>query len=186
MPETVDRKPYVDLDKKSVISYYENHTLVECAEFFNCSSETIKRRLILWKVKVRSKKEALRMWIRSEKSKEWRIKKSNSQRNKYKQYGKAMFSKEFVSQIGSINKYVKSSKGKLNGNWKGGNSSSYWRQLILSKYEAKCSECGWDEVPEALHAHHIDFNRNNNSLENGKVLCPNCHYVLHFQERGYK
>ena len=42
----------------------------------------------------------------------------------------------------------------------------------------QCENCGltkWFELTIPLELHHIDGNRYNNSLENLKLLCPNCH-----------
>ncbi len=44
--------------------------------------------------------------------------------------------------------------------------------------EHKCESCGlttWLDKPIPLELHHIDGNRNNNTLENFQLLCPNCH-----------
>lgn len=44
--------------------------------------------------------------------------------------------------------------------------------------EKKCERCGltdWMGEPISLQLHHNDGNRDNNSLENLSVLCPNCH-----------
>ena len=44
------------------------------------------------------------------------------------------------------------------------------------KYQCEC--CGrteWLGQPIPLELHHIDGNRNNNSLNNFQLLCPNCH-----------
>ena len=44
--------------------------------------------------------------------------------------------------------------------------------------EYKCECCGlttWLGQPIPLELHHIDGNRNNNTLENYQLLCPNCH-----------
>ena len=57
--------------------------------------------------------------------------------------------------------------------------NQYKRFLIVKKGE-KCEECGWDKrnpvtgkVPIQLE--HIDGNSENHSLNNLKILCPNCH-----------
>ena len=42
----------------------------------------------------------------------------------------------------------------------------------------KCENCGcskWCDELIPLQVHHIDGDRSNNSLENLKLLCPNCH-----------
>lgn len=43
----------------------------------------------------------------------------------------------------------------------------------------KCVRCGYSEHPEILGVHHIDEDRNNNTLSNLAVLCPNCHSLAH-------
>lgn len=51
---------------------------------------------------------------------------------------------------------------------------------MLEKSSYKCSQCGWSEknpisnkIP--LEIDHIDGNYKNNSEDNLRVLCPNCH-----------
>ena len=42
----------------------------------------------------------------------------------------------------------------------------------------KCECCGiseWNNKDITLQLHHKDGNRNNNSLDNLQILCPNCH-----------
>lgn len=55
-----------------------------------------------------------------------------------------------------------------------------YKKYLIHKYGEKCMECGWaeknaitDKVPIQLE--HIDGNSENNSLNNIKLLCPNCH-----------
>lgn len=53
------------------------------------------------------------------------------------------------------------------------------RKLLEEGYkEYKCECCGnteWLGNPIPLEVHHRDGNRNNNTLENFELLCPNCH-----------
>lgn len=53
------------------------------------------------------------------------------------------------------------------------------RKLLEEGYkEYKCECCGnseWMGRPIPLEVHHKDGNRNNNTLENFELLCPNCH-----------
>lgn len=52
------------------------------------------------------------------------------------------------------------------------------RLLSLGIKENKCEICGiteWNGKPLNMELHHIDGNKNNNSLENLQILCPNCH-----------
>lgn len=51
----------------------------------------------------------------------------------------------------------------------------YW---LLVEREHKCEKClneKWFEEPIVLEVDHVDGNRKNNSRENLKLLCPNCH-----------
>ena len=43
----------------------------------------------------------------------------------------------------------------------------------------KCERCGY-AVYQILQVHHIDRNRNDNSLDNLELLCPNCHAKEHY------
>lgn len=46
-------------------------------------------------------------------------------------------------------------------------------------FEYKCSCCGlttWLNNPIPLELHHKDGNKDNNTLENLELRCPNCHY----------
>lgn len=54
------------------------------------------------------------------------------------------------------------------------------RNLLIYKYGAKCMVCNWDKKNPAtgkcpIELEHIDGNAKNNSLDNVKLLCPNCH-----------
>ena len=53
------------------------------------------------------------------------------------------------------------------------------RKLLEEGYkEYKCECCGnteWMGRPIPLEVHHKDGDRNNNTLENFELLCPNCH-----------
>lgn len=54
------------------------------------------------------------------------------------------------------------------------------KRYIISKRGNKCEDCGWDKVnPKTgncpIELEHIDGNSENNSLDNLKLLCPNCH-----------
>lgn len=58
--------------------------------------------------------------------------------------------------------------------------SKKYKQYLIHIHGEKCMECGWcsinptsNKIPIELE--HIDGNSENNSLDNLKLLCPNCH-----------
>ncbi len=69
-------------------------------------------------------------------------------------------------------------------NWK--NGESRYRNIILrSEIEQKCKRCALADK-RILAVHHVDKNRRNNSLENLKWLCHNCHFLIHHDKEEYK
>jgi len=55
-----------------------------------------------------------------------------------------------------------------------------YRNYLIYKYGCKCMDCGWNEINKTsgkvpIELEHIDGDSNNNSLDNLKLLCPNCH-----------
>lgn len=64
-----------------------------------------------------------------------------------------------------------------------GNNNLYvrnYRNYLIYKRGEKCESCGWDKVNPVtgncpIELEHIDGNSENNSLDNLKLLCPNCH-----------
>lgn len=69
------------------------------------------------------------------------------------------------------------------GEWDGNTTcglSRAIRKFLLEEAEYKCSECSWSGFNpvsglSTLQIEHIDGDSSNNSKENLKVLCPNCH-----------
>ena len=57
-------------------------------------------------------------------------------------------------------------------------SVTTFKRLLANMYGYKCSKCNisnWHDNPLSLHLDHIDGNSDNNSLDNLRLLCPNCH-----------
>lgn len=84
----------------------------------------------------------------------------------------------------SILEYSKKIDKWKNGELDGYNNSEgirgWLRKYIMDKNDNKCSQCGWAEVNLAtskipLQIDHIDGNHKNNTEENLRLLCPNCH-----------
>lgn len=72
----------------------------------------------------------------------------------------------------------------LTGEWTGsdanGELADTIRNFLVREANHKCSECGWNKVNPStgnvpLEVDHIDGVSTNNSRDNLKVLCPNCH-----------
>jgi len=61
-----------------------------------------------------------------------------------------------------------------------GASSKNYRKIAFENYEMICTNCGYDKYPQILEVHHIDRDRDNNSLSNLRVLCPTCHQEEHY------
>ena len=47
-----------------------------------------------------------------------------------------------------------------------------------------CERCSYNKH-EILQVHHKDRNRDNNSIDNLELICPNCHYEEHFLEKSW-
>lgn len=56
--------------------------------------------------------------------------------------------------------------------------SSNYRRNAFNYYPHKCCICGWEEDERVLEVHHLDEDRNNNDIENLRILCPICHKKL--------
>lgn len=61
-----------------------------------------------------------------------------------------------------------------------GQIPKYLRRYIFDKFENKCCECGWSKINPytntlPLEIDHIDGDSSNNSEENLRLICPNCH-----------
>lgn len=69
------------------------------------------------------------------------------------------------------------------GRWRGGTTSRPVRTLVLVRANNQCECCGYNKVVGILQIHHIDRNRENNAMDNLKLLCPNCHEEDHFMAR---
>lgn len=70
--------------------------------------------------------------------------------------------------------------GKESGGKKSGTVSNYVRRYLINKFGEKCSLCGWCEVnPHTgkipIEVDHINGDWQNNSPDNLRLLCPNCH-----------
>lgn len=104
--------------------------------------------------------------------------KLNMHRNTFEKYCNLFGIQKFRHKR-SANKYEL--KDILDGKHPNYPTSKLNARLIKEGYkERKCECCGnseWMGQPITLELHHIDGNRQNNSLENLRLLCPNCHSI---------
>ncbi len=75
------------------------------------------------------------------------------------------------------NKYYIEEKSPL---WQNG-ITVYRKILERSGVSKICKICLIDN-PKVLSVHHVDHNRNNNTLKNLTWLCFNCHFLIHHDE----
>lgn len=87
----------------------------------------------------------------------------------------------FSTEVRISNKQVTCSRACSNTYFRTKDGASTYRTRALKHYGCKCNICGFDNIL-ALEVHHIDKNRENNSIENLKVLCANCHRITHGSE----
>lgn len=62
----------------------------------------------------------------------------------------------------------------------GGASSVTMKRYLITTYGCKCSLCGWGEINPytnkcPIDMDHIDGDSSNNTIDNCRLLCPNCH-----------
>lgn len=57
--------------------------------------------------------------------------------------------------------------------------TSIRKYFVYRNFIKECQDCGYNKIKSILGIHHNDENRNNNSIENLIVLCPNCHSLRH-------
>jgi len=60
------------------------------------------------------------------------------------------------------------------------NDSNNYRRIAFNMLSHKCNRCGYDKYPQILQVHHQDKNRDNNTIDNLEILCPNCHAIEHW------
>lgn len=107
-----------------------------------------------------------------------------SLKNAVKEYG--LTTDHFLGQAWNKENYDYSSFEK-NSYKKNGKTTA---APLIKLRGRKCENCGLEEwlgKPINLEVHHIDGDRSNNSLENLKLLCPNCHsYTENFRRKKNK
>lgn len=82
------------------------------------------------------------------------------------------------------NKNREGTKYKINSPKNKVKSQQALKLRLLEARGRKCERCDYDKY-EILHIHHKNRNRNNNSIDNLELICPNCHYEEHYLEKSW-
>lgn len=61
-----------------------------------------------------------------------------------------------------------------------GSGHSVYRLVAFRSLPKRFNRCGYDTIEEVLEVHHVDRNKQNNTLENLEILCPTCHREEHY------
>lgn len=94
------------------------------------------------------------------------------------------FYRKFIYQQPSgLDSHWFGKRGSVTPNWRGGLSYEPYscefgkelKELIRAKDSYTCQLCGVSQNGESLCIHHIDYDKNNNSVENLISLCRKCH-----------
>lgn len=93
----------------------------------------------------------------------------------YKHFCTNLCKKEYYE----VNSHERGVYNKHNGR----SATSTYRKLAFASYKHECYYCKYDKFIDVLQVHHLDENRNNNSLENLRIVCPTCHSEVH---KNYK
>ena len=83
--------------------------------------------------------------------------------------------KDSAQRIGGIREIMPSHYGTSAGAYD-------YRDRAIKHYGNSCQRCGFQDS-RAIVVHHKDHNRSNNSIDNLAVLCCNCHYIQHSEDR---
>ena len=104
------------------------------------------------------------------------------QKNKGKKHTIKTRQKMSFSKTGEKNP-IYGKYGELSPNWNNGSSFEPYspefnkslKQQVLERDEYKCQNPNCEYLSEGLDVHHIDYDKQNNSLDNLTTLCDSCH-----------
>lgn len=172
----------LEIEKLQKYVFEDNLSYEEIGRMYNCSGSNIKKVM---------KRRGIELPVRSKNAG-----KEPANKGTGKKYYCLNCGKELVNISNTKHKYCSNSCQQKHfyklwvEKYKQDNSiakSSKWGQIpnqlrryIFEKFENKCCLCGWSEINPytntlPLEIDHIDGNSENNSEDNLRLLCPNCH-----------
>jgi len=58
-------------------------------------------------------------------------------------------------------------------------SRAAWAKAVIRHYGNQCMSCGWDKARCDAHHREPKAKGGKHTIQNGMVLCPNCHRIAH-------
>lgn len=163
--------------------FVENLSYVDIGKLYGCSGNNIKKVMRNHGIElpIRNKKLAGRIPVNKGTGKKYYClncgKEITYAKNTFHKYCSNSCQQEYEYKQW-IEKYKQDNSIAKSTKW--GQVPNQLRRYIFNKFENKCCECGWSEVNPytntiPLEIDHIDGNSDNNSEENLRLICPNCH-----------
>lgn len=85
--------------------------------------------------------------------------------------------KDKAQRLDGLEDFTLDHYGKGNGSWS-------YRERALEHYGSICNRCQYNKNEAILEVHHTNRNRSENLLNNLEVLCKNCHYEEHLEDKA--
>jgi hypothetical protein len=109
----------------------------------------------------------------------------------HKNVGSNTLKHELTKSCGCLRSIIAKRRIKADGVWNEGKSYAIhsgtkcyhtkhgWAKAVIRHYGNKCEICGWDKARCDTHHRTHKSKGGLHTIENGQVLCPNCHRVVH-------
>ncbi len=173
----------LEIEKLKAYVFVDNLSYNEIGKLYNCSGTNIKKVMRKRGVKLPIRNEGNSKQIPHNKGKGKIYHCLNcgcvltKHKNNKLKYCSNSCQREYEYKIW-VEKYKQDNTIAINTKW--GQIPSYLRRYIFEKFNNKCCLCNWSEVNPftntiPLEIDHIDGNSDNNSEENLRLICPNCH-----------